>query len=91
MRLIDKDAKTFPTPYRMNDTDYAKGWNAALKSVAQQPTIEAEPVRRGHWITHNEGNPYEIYGECSVCNFDQSLSKRLKYCPNCGARMEDNE
>lgn len=40
-----------------------------------------------NWITHNEDNPFEIYGECSECGFEQSLSDKLKYCPNCGVKM----
>ena len=43
MRLIDADAKTFPTPYKINKTPYAEGWNACLNSIAQQPAIDAEP------------------------------------------------
>ena len=52
-----------------------------------QPTIEAEPIRRGRWEVVDYEEPRR-YG-CSAC-------KRLvwhteNYCPNCGARMEDEE
>lgn len=58
-----------------------------------------EPERKtGKWINAYpdiEPNPMLMYGICSVCGFEQSISDKLKYCPNCGARMvregEDNE
>jgi hypothetical protein len=47
-RLIDCERKTFPTEFRYNTTDYAKGWNACMKSVHTAPTIiEAEENRGG--------------------------------------------
>ena len=94
MRLIDADAKTFPTPYRINDTEHAKGWNSCLNSISQQSTIDAEPVRHGRWIKsdflHIGANQYR----CSECWGDKwwlyhfSLGDS-KYCPNCGAKMMD--
>lgn len=48
-----------------------------------------EFVKQPHWITHNKDNPFEIYGECSECGFEQTISDRLNYCPNCGVRMNN--
>ena len=36
-------------------------------------------------------NPMFLYGYCSLCGFEQSLSSKLNYCPNCGAKMEKNK
>ena len=42
-RLIDCESDFFPTAFRHNLTDYAKGWNTCLRSVLLSPTIiEAE-------------------------------------------------
>ena len=42
-RLIDCERATFPTAFRYNTNDYAKGWNACIKAVQTAPTIiEAE-------------------------------------------------
>lgn len=60
-----------------------------------QPTIDAEPVRRGRWLL--EDNPdtgwYRI--ACSKCGEDvASIAPCLgrvvtwDYCPYCGAKME---
>lgn len=38
-KLVDCECKTFPTAFRYNNTSYAKGWNACLRSVLMQPTI----------------------------------------------------
>lgn len=56
--------------------------------VDKQPTVEAEPVRHGKWIS---GNPI-----CPCCGGDKfkDLDADIwadwqpKYCPNCGARMD---
>lgn len=42
--------------------------------------------QRGKWITH------ETVIQCSVCGISRSTywnEKFMHYCPNCGARMED--
>jgi hypothetical protein len=42
-RLIDCESESFPIAFRHELTDYAKGWNACLRSVLSLPTvIEAE-------------------------------------------------
>ena len=61
------------------------------------PTIEP---RRGKWI--KDGEAYALY-KCSVCNDffpavgyadcipEERMYKTMKYCPNCGAKMERSE
>lgn len=80
MRLIDADALPRYTGYALSADEIAK-------AVENAPTIEAEPIRRGRWEVVDYEEPRR-YG-CSAC-------KRLvwhteNYCPNCGARMEDEE
>lgn len=53
--------------------------------------IEVAPVRHGRWIDAYpdiEPNPMFMYGICSECGFEQGISKYLKYCPDCGCRMD---
>lgn len=48
----------------------------------------------GHWINAYpdvEPNPMFGYGICSNCGFEQSLSNKLEYCPNCGIKMGGND
>jgi hypothetical protein len=54
-----------------------------IELIDKQPTIEAEPVRHGHWMFLEQKSGY--LWTCSNCkgNFDQ----RFSYCPYCGAEM----
>ena len=84
MRLIDADALLkHKSDHETISTHLI--WNA--------PTVDAEPVRHGHWqIT--DAYPHNVH--CSVCHKrfaqthwgvweDGSLPRN--YCPNCGADM----
>ena len=55
----------------------------------------AQPERKkGRWINTYpdiEPNPMFMYGICSECGFEQSISDKLNYCPNCGTQMEGNK
>lgn len=59
-----------------------------------QPTVEAE-LRHGHWekpqrhgvISYDE----HAYAECSCCHKPQYLARGMRYCPNCGAKMDEVE
>lgn len=52
-----------------------------------QPTIDAEPVRHGHWIWVKD------HWECSVCRGnrfqDLILGLDAEYCGRCGAKMDE--
>ena len=59
--------------------------------IDDMPTIEAEPVRVGHWIWKNLNN--YIYVICSVCGapFIDYIFEDFDYCPTCGAKMENED
>ena len=62
-----------------------------LQSISDMPAANVAPVRHGRWIDvypDIEPNPMFMYGICSECGFEQGLSKYLKYCPDCGAKMD---
>lgn len=90
-RLIDADALI----HRLLNTkivaanlfQYA---NAVTNMIGDAPTIEAEPVRHGYWENAN-GRPKTYIRKCSVCGKEAYFCGRgcsYKYCPNCGAKME---
>lgn len=60
---------------------------AIRKYIEQAPTIS--PVKRGHWYT----DPMYGYVSCSVCGHEAITASfeimRTRYCPNCGAKMEE--
>lgn len=62
----------------------------ARKLIQEAPTVDAEPVRHGHWINiwdENDSNT-STFGRCTKCN---EISKRPlgRYCRWCGAKMDE--
>ena len=63
-------------------------FEAAIRKIQ---AADVAPVRHGRWIDAYpdiEPNPMFMYGICSECGFEQGISKYLKYCPDCGAKMD---
>lgn len=67
-----------------------------IPSIAEAPTFESPAVKTGRWLipqrrcvmSWNE----KAYAECSVCHEVIFNARSMKYCPQCGARMvNDNE
>lgn len=83
MRLIDADnlKKDLNVEFIFDSRDRCRVRNL----IDFQLTIEAEPIRRGHWIDTGSGQ------ECSVCHEIQyGYDNYRYYCPYCGAKMEEN-
>lgn len=57
-----------------------------LEIIDAAPTIEAEPIRHGHW-EHGE-DVFGMYYQCSECDMQYYGGYELNYCPECGAKME---
>ena len=61
--------------------------------ISLAPTIDAELVKHGHWIVCNDltaNNMYldeNEYYKCSECG--KTKGRKSNYCPNCGAKMKD--
>lgn len=80
---------------RVMETKWESGSDgaAAMEIVAATPAADVATVRYGRWIErksfHAEGG---ISAKCSACQKDvQYLGNPLKYCPNCGAKMDGGE
>lgn len=87
-RLIDADALKKGNE-RLLHCDFPYLSEMTLEELIDEaPTINAEPVRHGKWI----GYAGTIGNECSVCgkwiDVLQGTSE-MNYCPNCGARMDE--
>ena len=55
--------------------------------IHELPTIEAVPVVHGRWV-FDRPNHYK----CSVCDAMWSgVARFMKFCPNCGAKMDAKE
>lgn len=78
MRLIDADALTEKVrcTNRYFDVKF---------DIDEAPTIDAEPVRHGHWVANRL---CDFWG-CSCCGESTFLESDYQYCPNCGAKMDE--
>ena len=73
--------------------------------LTREPAADVAPVKRGHWEWFDEdtGTPVTGYERewgwrCSCCGIelpddydDPDRSPEMKYCPNCGAKMDVEE
>lgn len=90
-RLIDADELKKKLADELSDalgeTDFIDGLQHGLKlaiELAEEtPTVDAEPIRHGHWVSR-----IKIY-ECSECGF--AGYPEMNYCPWCGAKMDEVE
>lgn len=97
MRLIDADA--LPKFIVFQPSDEVKDIiNALTQTIAEAPTIDAEPRKAGYWLPYEFGDYH--WHKCSVCgkadkyietirNYD--LQSTRQFCPHCGARMHKEE
>lgn len=93
MRLIDVDALKKPLEVAVKESGfYRPMYQSFLKALENAPTIDAEPVKHGHWIEY-EDNKRECY--CSECDFPAGLddygyhNMQDPYCRFCGAKMDE--
>lgn len=65
-----------------------------LQLVDEQPIVDAEPVIHGHWVRSDYfSDPIQTVEECSLCGelIGRCFSEQLNYCPNCGAKMDEED
>ena len=49
------------------------------------PEVDAVEVVHGHWIICSDG----YYPYCSKCKQEPDGKNMTNYCPNCGAKMDE--
>lgn len=91
MRLIDVDKLVNDIAEHIT----VKAVSRVLAIIQGQPTVDAEPVRHGHWIDEGYYADYTNVQawHCSECNchvvgYSNDL---FDYCPGCGAKMDEGE
>ena len=96
MRLIDADALVDAVKDRIDEDKeiypddkssiiFRTGMRTVIGIVKNQDTVD--PVKHGRWVFVND---MVSYIKCSECGDDICWvnTKRPKYCPGCGARMD---
>ena len=85
---------------RLIDVDALPKGRVEWEDIENAPTVDAEPVRHGHWNHLGVLEAYDIAGqkvfaekrECSMCHFKTNFIEGYglyNYCPNCGAKMDE--
>lgn len=73
---------------RFNDIDFVYNDSSRHETLSRMldELLKEQEVKTGHWIdtTNTIGFPR---CECSECN-SEAGAIWMKYCPNCGAKME---
>lgn len=100
MRLIDADALIEDIKHGLWDWETVNGIESrtvleqTIQDIRNEPTIDAEPVRHGHFIFTHKPN---IYGgitiKCSECGYEGVIAhiEDHHYCWVCGAKMDMEE
>ena len=96
MRLIDADALVEDIKSEIDDDKeiypddktsiiFRAGIKTVIRIVKNQDTVD--PVKHGEWIFVED---LVSYIKCSECGDDICWvnTKRPKYCPHCGAKMD---
>lgn len=88
MRLIDAEILMKKTILNPSHSPYI-----TKRDVESMPTIDATPVKHGRW-EYSENIYDESTWACSICKEPWTLidgtpqENGMKYCPNCGAKMD---
>ena len=95
MRLIDADelSERLMTAWDTADLEGKKTVSEVMAKVVVPivvgtRTIDAEPVRHGHWI-HKFGYNGERHTICSSCGHDRCGHFNFSFCMDCGAKMDE--
>lgn len=67
------------------------GMDLCEKAVMNQPTVDAVPVVHGHWKEDTGGYGFWICSHCGFVSEASAADLLYRYCPHCGARMEESE
>ena len=65
---------------------------AAAKMIGLLPSADVAPVIHAHWIFEHHPRDTGYYFIRIVCsNCGLKTDGKSKYCPNCGAKMDESE
>lgn len=88
MRLIDADAlKRNILCWKNCYNGYSDAYDKSMiiGAIEEMPTVDAEPIRHGHWRKVDDKEP--LAWDCSVCG--AMCHYNTPYCPICGAKMDE--
>ena len=66
---------------------YKPNYKMAIEVLKEVPAVDAVPIIYGRWMKP-ERSLWPM-ANCSVCGKMCIVANTAKYCPNCGAKMEN--
>lgn len=60
-----------------------------ISDIEDLPAADVEPVRYGRWIPHETNDGFSNGVQCSVCGEWFYKYFTYNYCPDCGAKMDE--
>ena len=94
-RLIDADLLLENYNLKNADKRNPEGCDTLMKyevkdMIEDAPSVDAVPVVYGEW-TRQRTLMHDGELWCTNCGKDNPVDERLKFCPNCGAKMDGKE
>ena len=82
--ILGDEAKKLNEQLRNVPLDFYDGYCWTVKQICK---MNLQTEKHGRWLRMpHKGTGFYIY-QCSACH-DETIG-RQKYCPNCGARMDE--
>ena len=84
-----KAVKAFAKEQKPELENIVRSRSAQLKKIIRSaPVADSAPVVHGSWVPFHSQAAGDIQ-YCSACEI--GFAARMKYCPNCGAKMDLEE
>ena len=97
MRMIDADEVMRDAEHISAFRNNLAGLSDLAIALSGGHTIEAEPVKHGrweeveYWKARRGRCTHYTAKRCSVCKRDVKKRSRHRFCPNCGAKMSEDD
>lgn len=90
MLLRNISENQFTNSYVGHEDEYAF-WDKVWDYIINAPTIiEADDsIKQGRWMPYKTKRTHKNWWQCSLCGFVSEHKVNHNFCPNCGARMEN--
>ena len=69
--------------------DLQFGINWCINTLLEAPAVT--PVKTGQWVFIDKTHEHAYCSECGYGNVDLFNGRPHNYCPNCGAKMDEEE
>ena len=90
LKVLENAEPDFYEDYGDGVIDWGFGRRSIQDMINDIPTADVAPVVRGRWVMHYRNGTPVAGGYVSTC-CDMWNNRKSNYCPNCGAKMDDDK